>query len=145
MSIDKKLAKIKETVTQEGKKQEEELERRIQKYLQQIDQNTKFLKVIESVDSKFKTDNFPDLMKTIIKAGNLVNDYRQLDLSESNKINFEKEFENAKEKFDNLKLEMQQDTKKEIADLLKNIREMSHDKPFELEVENLDQIIEKHK
>lgn len=66
-------------------------------------------------------------MKNIFKTGRLVNDYRTLDLSEKASVNFGLEFEVAKKNFRNLKLSMEQDTKKEIDNLLKNMKEMNQD------------------
>lgn len=77
-------------------------------------------------------------MKNVFKAGRLVNEYRSLDLSEKAKIDFNLEFETAKTNFRNLKLSMEQDTKKEIDDLLKNIREINKENGIDIEVETLE-------
>ena len=84
-------------------------------------------------------------MKTIFKAGRLVNEYRTLDLSEKAKSEFDLEFKTARENFKNLKLSMEQDTKKEIDDLLKSIKEMNEEAGLEIEVEAMEKRISEDK
>lgn len=129
----------------EAKEQEEELEEQIKKYSRHISYNSNFLSNLTGVKQKSKASNYKDCIKNIFKAGRLINEYRTLDLSEKIKLNFDMEFESAKQKFKDMKLVMEQDTQKEINQLLKNIREMNKDKGFDIEVEEFEQKINQHK
>lgn len=67
-----------------------------------------------------------------------MNEYRTLDLSSKNRINFDHELKEANKKFSNLKVNLEKDTKKEMDELLKNIKELNKEAGIDIEVEKLE-------
>ena len=147
MSIEKKLKNIHHAVESEAKEKEEGLRSQIKKCTRQVNENTKFLSDLKSIKSNFKyvvfltcrTDDFKHLLKTVFKAGRLVNEYKNLDLGDKPNLDFDIEFRNAKNRFKDMKLDMESDTREEINALLKNIHEMNKDKEFQFEIEKFEQ------
>ncbi|CAI2386952.1 unnamed protein product [Moneuplotes crassus] len=146
MSIDKKLQKIQQTIVDESKQQEDDLNIKIKRLNFQINKNAQFLDNLEQVKQKLENRSdghqasqkkFANHIRNVLKAGRLVNEYRTLDLSEKFKVSFDQELSQAKKKFSDLKLNLEHDTKKEIDELLKNISEINKKAGIDIEVEPL--------
>ena len=86
MSIDKKLTKIKEVIIDEAKRNEQLLDMNIKQYMSKIDTNNQFLASLNTVKGDFKNSRVHNstvlALKSFLKAGELINSYRGLDLSE---------------------------------------------------------------
>lgn len=86
MAIDKKLNMIKEAVIAEAKHNEEQINNSIKQYIQKIEKNSNFLSNLDIVKRRFKTseikDNTAEVLKCFLKGGELINQFRLLDLSE---------------------------------------------------------------